>query len=1253
MQFSSEQQSAIDAQNRELLVSAAAGSGKTAVLIEKIYTLLKTDGLLLDRMLVVTFTRAAAAEMRDRLKQRMAGDADPHIRRQRDRLELAHISTLHSFCHSLVQEFFQVVDVDPLSAVADATLASNLFQQALDTAMEQLYTQAEAGDAAAVSLTEKFEDKKIVAMVQSLYPFLMTLADPFAWLYRHATLPYTLSDLETGPMAETLLSDCRVLLDGAHSLTGELQALAENPLCHEKYTPAIAADCAAVDVLIRTLSGGLPSVVAAAAHFLLDRMPSVRGLSDEEKEINLRYKVLREGLKKLAAKVGKLFSQPPEIIIARLNAMQPALLGLHNLCLALHAAYLDLKKQRSVLDPNDLEHMALEILHHPEIRATVAARFDAVFVDEYQDISGVQEALLNAVKRESALPASPPVVETVSRETPDGAPAAPPPALFADIDPAAQPVNPALPLQRFFYVGDVKQSIYRFRQADPTLFMHKEETFSDSPAAPQRRIDLNRNYRSRGAVLAAVNRVFEQIMRRDVTEIGYDSRAHLYPGQETENDPPVQLHLFTQKLSSAEYTRAQAAAIAREIKARVGQPFLDRKENRTRTLRYRDIAVLAPRMKGVDEVLTRALGAQNIPVYAEGSGLGLQSEEIAQVLCHLKLMDNIQDDLSLLACLRSPAIGFTDAELAEVRIRSSRGSYLEAVRRAALGQDALSRRCAQAMEELAHERFLLRSMPLPEYLWKWLSRSGLYAFYGCQPYGRLRQANLRLLCEKAVEFQARGSGDLKAFLDSVVSVTAARESVSPTVVSPREDVVRVMSIHKSKGLEFPVVFLMGLEAGFEHRGGSDLKLHQQLGVALPYVDEVRRVKGDTLLSAAIELRQRSENLAERARVLYVGMTRARDELILMGGQEVPPLSAARPTAYSVANAGHMLDWLVSCADPQVDTQRLSDAVFPTQPTSFPHKQGVFDLVFHNSVEETENLLRQTQPSSDPDSLEIQRNRLSQITQEVRALALSLPAAADDGADPLAPRIRRDHPPFKVGVTALVRSRRAREAEPLSLLDPDTDDPAEMETLLVKRLPLPLTRPRQIADLPALPAFMRETEAAFGGVQRGVATHKALSLLRYDELRAQNGSHQALRLNIRSQLQGFLRKHLFSEEAFHQIDIGALADFFVSSWGRDALAAQTVKREWGFVLRLPEEDGLLVQGVIDLCYVKDGQWELLDYKTDTVETAEALWPLYGDQAALYHRALTQITGLPVRAVTLYSLSAGQGETRTQLSSPFLF
>ena len=651
-------------------------------------------------------------------------------------------------------------------------------------------------------------------------------------------------------------------------------------------------------------------------------------------------------------------------------------------------------------------------------------------------------------------------------------------------------------------------------------------------------------------------------------------------------------------------------------------------------------------MKGVDEVLTRTLAAQPYPRVRRGqrSRPAIRRDRAGAVP---PATDGQHSGRSVAACLPAQPRRRDDGRGAGARFASDSADGQLPGGRPPLprkADDALAGRCAGALEGAR-----ARAVSDAEYAaarntcGSWLSRSGLYAFYGCQPYGSLRQANLRLLCEKAVEHQTRGGG-LQAFLNSVVSVTAARESVSPTVLSPKEDVVRVMSIHKSKGLEFPVVFLMGLEAGFESAGTSALKAHQRLGVALPYIDEVRRVKSDTLLSAAVDLRRKTENLAERARVLYVGMTRARDELILMGCTETPRFTPARLSAYGVSSAGNMLQWLAACVDPAVDSFILADPAVSTISTSFPHKQGGFSVVSHNSADETVDLLHLAQPKSDRESLARQQSRLEALTGEARSLARELRLPGDPDADPLAPDIRRDHRPFKVGVTALVRALRETAPEPPRLVDPEGDDPAEMETVRLKRLPLPLTRPRQIADLPRYPAFMREPEAGPQGILRGVAMHKALCLLSYAPLRALEGE-QELRLEIRRQLQEFLTKRLFTEEEFQRTDVGALASFFQSEWGRGALAAETVKREWGFVLALPEEDGMLVQGVIDLCYLQDGQWMLLDYKTDAVDHADALWPLYEAQTALYRRALAEVTGIPVRSVTLYALALGAGTTHS--------
>lgn len=1287
MPFTQAQEAAIHARNRELLVSAAAGSGKTRVLIERIFSMLHDDGLSMDRMLIVTFTHAAAAEMRERLQARIAdaATADLRMRRQLELLETAQISTLHSFCQKIVREYFQEVDIDPQAMLGDQTVCANLRNQAKSGAMDWLYEQAAAGETDLAALSAKFEDQQISQQIDELYPFLMALPDPFGWLANCAGKRYTDQDLLQGELAETLLGDCRLLLSGMAELATESEHLAASPLMNDKYIATMKSDREAVEALVASASGGLPDLIAEARRFALDRLPSVRGLEGDEAAMRDRYKENRERIKKLATAVAAHLPEEPVIAIEHMNAMQPALMGLSRLMQEMDARYAALKRERTLMDFNDLERMALRILSNPAIREEVSARYDGVFVDEYQDISGVQEAILNAVKR------------NVSRGT-SGVP------------------------QRYFYVGDVKQSIYRFRQADPTLFMGKARTFSTQENADCRRISLNANFRSRETVLAAVNRVFQRVMRADVTEIDYDDEARLYAGAPSTQDPLTSLHLFTQGAKAGDKAKLQAYAIGREIRRCVGEPLLDREGNVTGTLHYRDIAILGPKMKDVANVLERTLGEMGIPVYCEDRGSGMATEEIAQAINHLRLMDNIADDLALLTSLRSPAIGMDERELAAVRLRHPQGSFLEAVRAASTEADLLAKRCLDALHTLEHERFLLRETPLDEYLWGWLNRSGMYAFYGCQSSGKLRQANLRMLCEKAGEHVKRRGGELKDFLSSMEAQTGVRDSTSPTVLSPWEDVVRVMTIHKSKGLEFPVVVVMGLEEAFSARRGSSLAMHPRLGVALPYVNELARTTGNTLLKAAIDLRRQAEEKAERARLLYVAMTRARDELILMGcGSQLSPEDAADgfpqnrgASAYAVFSAGSMLGWVCGCADDtdavevwEVDEvsdipmrTSASKIAFSTQSTFNPQKTGGWRLVFHTGEEELKAALRYARGKKELSELELRRARLQAIAGDARTLAARYAREAsetvlgtDEGIqpanaggtlahvravmneaadtseyashwtanhaqteytglpleeaspapDPIAPPLHFSHHPFKVGVTALVRAENEACRASVPLVDPEEGDPAAVESVDQKRLPLPLARPRLMNDLPALPAFLR-APAEETGLRRGVATHKALSLLQYESLRGVCDNPLALRVEIANQLDALSTRRLLEGEERRLTDAETIARFLESPVGREALFADTAHREWSFNLRLAERDGLIAQGVIDLCYLNGGQWSLVDYKTDRVANAQELWDLYGAQIALYRRALAEGTGIPVREATLFSLSLGVGATR---------
>ena len=1250
MPFTQAQEAAITATNRELLVSAAAGSGKTRVLIERIFYMLQSEGLSLDRLLVVTFTHAAAAEMRERLQARIAEAAlkDKAMRAQVELLETAQISTLHSFCQKLVREYFQEVDIDPQSMLGDETICANLRAQAKTDALDWLYEQAVNGDEPARALTAKFDEKQIDRMVDELYPFLMAVAEPFEWLERHAQKVYTMDDLTQGEMAQTLLADCGLLVNGIAELATLCETLMQNPLWPDKYSATVRADKRAADALQTACGEGLPALISHARQFTLERLPALRGIEGEEAQLRDQYKTYRDRMKKLAAGIASHLPEEPATAIHRLNAMQPALRGLAKLTREMDTRYTSLKRERTLLDFNDLERLALQILKNPAIGQEVAARFDGVFVDEYQDISCVQEAILNAVKRD------------VSRET-NGVP------------------------QRYFYVGDVKQSIYRFRQADPSLFMGKARTYVKDERAPQRRISLNANFRSRQNVLASVNRVFEHVMRQAVTEIDYDEEARLYPGSPSTGDAPTSLHLFTQPVKAAQRVKLQAYAIAQEIRRRVGEPVYDREGNAIGSLHYRDIAILGPKMKDVSAVLERTLGEMGIPVYCEDRGSGMASEEIMQALTHLRLMDNLADDLALIACLRSPAMGFGERELAQIRLRCPKGTYLDAVQAAATGQDVLAAQCRRALDTLAHERFLLMETPLNEYLWGWLSRSGMYAFFGCQPNGTLRQANLRMLCEKAGEHVKRRGGDLHDFLMGIQAQTGVRDSASPTVLSPWEDVVRVMTIHKSKGLEFPVVFVMGLEEKFGARRGGTLGIHARLGVALPYVNEVARTTGDTVLKGAVDLRAQSEEKAERARLLYVAMTRARDELVLMGcGDTLQPEDAAtgfagqrQTSAYAVFSAGSMLEWVCQCVDQgdRAERWQQEDIIntplrrtapqgeFSIQSTINPQKNGVWRVVFHSEEAEVSAALRYAKGKGALAEPALRKAKLQALMQDARLAAenpvsnmdnavaaaggaagysAELASPSANTADPLMPAIAFEHHPFKIGATAYARAQQQAQWESLEGFVEEENDTAAAEAVDFKRLPLPLTRPKLMNDLPSTPLFM-QPPAQQTGVRRGVATHKALSLFTFGGLRGAAGDAFLLRREVERQLHELVLQRLLTPEEMELVKPDTIARFFASPCGSAALASQMVKREWSFNLRLPEQRGIIVQGVIDLCFERDGQWSLVDYKTDRVETPEALWALYGGQMALYRRALTEATALPVRDITLFSLALGDGAT----------
>lgn len=1214
VRFTPAQQAAISADNRELLISAAAGSGKTAVLVERILRLIREKHINIDRMLVVTYTRAAAAELRERLELRLqAAAAEDHsLLRQIDLLSGAQISTIHSYCQKVVKEQFRHCGVDPQFTMSDERTSKALYQEALTEVLDAAYAAAKE-DSDLRALLSALQEKQLITVIDMTYQFLLTRPDPIGWMRQQADMEWTAEALEQHPLTETLLSECSLILENAHALWQQACDLQHQPDFPEKYIQTINQDYLTLTELETACREGLGSLCGKSGKFAT--IARVKPESTEAAALAEAFKSLREDYKACIKELKKVLPGSIDRAVSDLQAMISATKGLCWIMEALNETFRTKKQERAVLDFNDLEHMTLEVLADSELSQLESSRFDAVFVDEYQDVSAIQEAILNGLKRED---------------------------------------------QYFFYVGDVKQSIYRFRQAEPTLFLTKLAAFSDEETAPCRRIILNRNFRSRETVLASVNQVFGHVMDSRVTEIDYDNSAKLYPGRPSLGDPITELHMLP-GVPKRERILRQAQLVAEDIRRTVGEPMPDSDGKPGQPLHYRDIVLLLPVAKGVADKVEQELVKAGIPVYVDAAMNAMGSEEVVQVTQHLMLLDNLRNDLALIAELRSPLFDLSERELTEIRLQlpEAKTSFYDAIIRCTEQQEneALRLRCQSVLDTLDEERFLYKSMPVEEYLWDFLMRSGLYAHYGCQPGGKLRQANLRMLCHKAGEYATNHTEGLAGFLSTLHQ---GGDSTSPTVVNPWEDVVRIMTIHKSKGLEFPTVYLLGLEDPVQKRTVTrNVSMHPQLGLSLMYMNPKSRTKRVTLLQSVIELRARAENRAERARVLYVAMTRPKNRLVMTActddelafAQELIRKREQGSGLSLVRSAKTMAEWIVQAADAsqvsgddngvagEADAAAAADSGFAhekaaqthgkfstvsmwenggnplssTVPTCFPQKSGVLKVVFHNDADKSTH-------SQQAENV----NRRSDVN--LLPFDNIIPGAGEE-QDPLSPLRPVQPAPLKVGVTALVRAMQEQTD-----IDPEEDTPER------KRYPLLNRPPKLLSSLPEKPEFLapRQEDAA---LQRGVCTHMLLSTVDIDFARQAITEGNVIEF-LEHHRENLRLSGKFSIEEASVADVRMAARFLSSEEGRNMLRSKEIRREWPFNLKITSPIRTMVQGVIDLCYLEEEEWVLIDFKTDWVNSEQELWDRYRMQLRIYRDALVKATGRPVRRCGLYSLRLGK-------------
>lgn len=1138
VRWTNEQQRAI-ALDGNLLVAAAAGSGKTAVLTARIVRLIR-EGADMDRLLVVTFTNAAAAEMKKRIARELSRAAEEEkdkkaaarLREQALLSGRANISTIHSFCLYVLRRNFYDAGLDPAFRTAETAESAVLRQEAMEELFEARY--ADGSEVFMETLRCAGGEKELADWVETIYDFAMAQPEPFQWLDA-ALLHYHEPDAfmqEGGGLLAELMQTAR------EELEVSLAAL-------EKAIPAVDAEKTKTQLYEETASvrkllevNGYDAFRAALNETVFKTLRFAKG---EDGAVMERIKSLRNELKAAVAGQKKAFFHSLSEETALLRELAPAAAELFSMVKELHARYGEKKAERALVDFNDMEHMTLALLKDERIAAEYRARFLYIFVDEYQDSNRVQEAIISRVKRGDNL----------------------------------------------FLVGDVKQSIYRFRMAEPRLFMEKYDAYDGGAGT---RVDLNANFRSAAEVIAFINSLFENVMSRELGEVDYDEAAKLHVGA-ARSPGRVECHLIGGRETAVKEELAdeeREEALEREtaaLEAMLAASRIRELMKEDETLRYSDFAVLMRSVKTSAAVWVQELTLAGIPAYAELTGGYFDAVEVAAVLNLLRIIDNRRQDVPLMSVMRSPIGGFDAKELAELRIRNRDGSFFEAVRAAAERRaDALDEKAADFFEKLARWRSEAGLVSVEEFIGRLLDETDFYCFVGALPGGAARQANLNALLSRARAFEQGASRSVSGFLRFMEKVkNSADFGAAPT---GGMDVVRILSIHKSKGLEFPVVFLAGLGKRFNIQDkGSSIALDDEIGMGLR-VRKNRR-KMDTLFRQQITKRQWRRQLAEEMRLLYVGVTRAENRLILIGSASDLQKKAERyrhdmPPA-QLAAAGCMLDWVIYALLQSSDGNRLRE-------------------IFHLP-------LRGGEPAAD-----------------VR-VHYGSPAQTQDGG-----LSRRQYMDWS--------ARMLKKERDETLPDLSWQYPYQDAVRTPSKASAAGGAGRKRSELRPLPAFL-EPEKKLGAAGRGSAAHL---VLQYIPFRAHTEN------SVRAFAGELRARGLMTEEQARAVPARRIAAFFASELGRRMIGAERIERELQFNLQLsasrlgcgPDTEKVMIQGVIDCCFMTEKGWVLLDYKTDripqdsdAVQTAEK----HRRQVEIYAEALETLSGTPVCETHIFLLTPG--------------
>ena len=1236
--WTEDQLKAIETRGVNLLVAAAAGSGKTAVLVERIIRIITNEEnpVDIDRLLVVTFTSAAASEMRERIADAIAKalEENPNskvLQKQLNLLGRANITTMHSFCLDVIKNNYHTIDLDPTFRISDETENTLLKLEVINDIFEEHY---ENDDVEFKKLIEAYSgsknDEKLKEIILDLYRFSMSGPWPEKWLIESAEKfnVKSIEELDNTSWMKLIKDNIKIEVYGYIKSYERAIELIRETSGLEPYEETFVGELEMIRNFYDSLDKSLDEIVKASSLITFGRIKTVKKDKVSDIEIQNRVKGVRDSVKKKITKVlTDTFSMSAEEAFNGTKNVYPYMKKLSLLTLEFMEGFKNKKKEKNILDFNDLEHLALKILINKDennniIPSKVSENFreffDEVLVDEYQDSNNVQETIINLVSRKN-------------KDNPN-----------------------------VFMVGDVKQSIYRFRQAKPELFLEKYNSYPLEEGKKNRKIQLYKNFRSRGEVLDGVNYIFKTLMSETVGELEYNDSEALNLGanykvleeENTVTGGSIELHILDKSNNLKEEDiedekeiedfeesevkeeeedidaiTLEARIVAKRIKELMntknsGEVFkvYDKSIDEYRNLKFKDIVILLRATRNWSEIFLEELGQEGIPVYADTGTGYFDTIEIRTIMSLLKVIDNPMQDVPLIALLKSPIVGFTAEELTDLRLISKDKYFYEILKGIVELEYEVSEELLEKSKILLNRLEIWRKKslytPIDEFIWYLYMDTAYFGYVAAMPNGKQRQANLKILFQRAKQFEKTSFKGLFNFINFINKLRSSSGDMgSAKILGEHEDVVRIMSIHKSKGLEFPVVFTSGVGKQFNLMDlNKQILYHDEIGFGPEFVDLEKRISYSTLAKEAIKKKILFESLSEEMRILYVAFTRAKEKLIITGA-----IKNSEKTLKRWSDSASISEDII----PEVEVLKGRSYIEWIGMALAKHRDGevirngeFVDNIINDSSKWVINMWNKNK-------LSVEKN-LDTVDENKQELFI------DKKIEVINSEIeRRLNFSYKYKESFMLPSNVSVSDLKKSLYSSEYED--ETVKLFKEK---PVLKPR----------FMQE-EKGLTSAERGTTVHFIMQKLDLSDVESEK--------DIRKQIEFLKECELLSEEEIKAVEKVKFINFFKSDLGKRMLKAynqeKLIKREQPFYTEISSlevnkeldievysDEKIRLQGIIDCFFEEDEEIVLLDYKTDYVEVGneDKILDRYKVQIKYYKEAVEKITGKRVKESYLY-------------------